>query len=133
MPSITQFCMREPFEARVADDTLAFQVFEPWYRSLPVSCLAGLDVTLDGEPVAADAVTVEIDGVERTLAECDAAVDDVWFIQDPATVRVKGATPADQVRIGVHMNSRIPYIMVGPEVALPKHTVQEELFTVVNA
>jgi hypothetical protein len=135
MTSITQFCMREPYRATASDGTLAFPVVQPWYRSLPVSCLAGLDVTVDGEPVPPGDVTVEVEGIERTLDECAAAHDVVWFIQDAATVRVRGVEvgAGGTARIGVHMTTRVPYIMVGPDTALPKHTVQEATFEVVSA
>jgi hypothetical protein len=133
MASITQFCMREPYRARASDDALAFSVVQPWYRSLPVSCLAGLDVTVDDQPVLAGDITVEVDGVERTLEECAAAHDTVWYIQDAATVRLRGVRVGDTARIGVHMTTRVPYIMVGPGMALPKHTVQEDTFEVVPA
>jgi hypothetical protein len=133
MASITQFCMRAPYRAVVEDGRLAFPVVQPWYRSLPVSCLAGLDVTVDGDPVPAGDITVEVGGVERTLEECAAAHEAVWFIQDEATVRLRDVEVGEAARIGVHMTTRVPYIMVGPGIALPKHTVQEETFEVVSA
>ncbi len=130
MTSITGLVLRQPFTARVEDGNLAFGLAEPWYRSLPVSCITGLDVTVDGVAVPSDDLTITIGGVTRTLAECADAWEDFWFVQEPAVVRASGVQPGDTARIGVHLAMRIPYIMVGPTTALPHHAFGEETFEV---
>jgi hypothetical protein len=128
--SITHIVLHPPFTARVEADGLAFDLHEPWYRSLPVSCLTGLDVSVDGVDVPSDRVTIAIDGVTRTVAECADAWQEFWFVQDPAVVRLAGVDAGPSARIRVHLALRIPYIMVGPATALPHHAIQEETFEV---
>lgn len=130
MTAITEQVLAPPYRARAEGGTLAFELREPWYRSLPVSCIEALQVSADGKDVPPDGVTITINGVERSLAECAAAWEEFWFVQDPATVTLHGFTAEDRVRIGVHLVLRIPYIMVGPKSALPRHIVQEEVLEV---
>lgn len=130
MTSITDLVLHPPFRALAGDEGLRFDLSEPWYRSLPVSCIGGLEVQLDGVPVEPERIALRIDGVTRSIAECADAWQEFWFVQEPAQVTVQGAQVDERVRIGVHLAMRIPYIMVGPETALPHHVVQEETFEV---
>ena len=130
MTSITHIVLHPPFHARVQDGVLAFDLHEPWYRSLPVSCLTGLDVSGDGTNVPAARVSITIAGVTRSVAACADAWEEFWFVQDPAVVQVAGVDVGPPARIGVHLAMRIPYIMVGPATALPHHAIQEETFEV---
>lgn len=130
MTSITHIVLHPPFAARVEDGGLAFELHEPWYRSLPVSCLTGLDVSVEGADVAADRISITIDGVTRSVAECADAWEEFWFVQDPAVVRLAGVEAGATARIRVHLAMRIPYIMVGPATALPHHATQEATFEV---
>jgi hypothetical protein len=128
--SITGLVLHPPYTARVKDGALHFDLFEPWYRSLPVSCITGLDVTVDGAPVPAGDLSITIGGQTRTLAECAQAWEEFWFVQDPAVVRVPGVGTGGHAHIGVHLSMRIPYIMIGPATALPHHAFGEETFEV---
>lgn len=130
MTSISDLVFHAPFVARVREGGLDVDLSMPWYRSLPISCLSGLEVKVDGRAVPADAITLTIGGVTRTVAECVDAWQEFWFVQDPATVHVDGVVPDGAVRIAVHLLQRIPYLMVGPDAALPHHTIQEERFEV---
>jgi len=128
--SITGLVLRPPHTARAADGDLLFDLSEPWYRSLPVSCITDLDVTVDGTRIATEDLSITIGGVTRTLAECADAWEEFWFVQDPALVRASGISAGDSARIGVHLAMRIPYIMIGPATALPHHAFGEETFEV---
>ena len=130
MTSITGIVFHPPFAARAEDGGLSFPLSEPWYRSLPISCITGLDVTVDGKPVPGDQVSLTIAGTTRSVAECADVWEEFWFVQDPAVVHVAGVQAGEKVRIGAHLVMRIPYIMIGPETALPNHAIQEEEFEV---
>lgn len=133
MTSITNIVFHPPFRATTHDGTFAFPLSEPWYRSLPVSCIAGLEVTVNGQTIGSERITIEIGGAKRSVNECADAVDDYWFIQDPAIVSVSGLQVGSTADVTAHLITRIPYIMVGPETALPHHTVQTATFEVVSA
>ncbi|MDL4821090.1 C-glycoside deglycosidase beta subunit domain-containing protein [Actinomadura opuntiae] len=108
-------------ERIIVDDSLAatpdgyeLAVRLPWYRALPVSSIEQLDITLDGVRAPAEAITFEVNGRARTLAEAKQAWDDVWYVLDDGIVRV--AADADVSRgeheLEVTLGVRIPYLPV---------------------
>jgi hypothetical protein len=102
-------------------DHLLLDIRIPWYRSLPLSCVARLDVAIDGISLPLDDAEIDVNGLRHRLDELPDRVDEVWFIQDNARVRVPypGGVPAGAVKdVEVRLDMRIPYIIVGPDSAL---------------
>jgi hypothetical protein len=96
-----------------------------WYRSLPLSCVESVDISIAGKTVAPEELRVLFDGGELRLSELADRVDDWWFVQDPLTVRVPASVPVASGRtvpVSVHVAVRIPYIIIGPDRALVQHT-----------
>ena len=96
-----------------------------WYRSLPVSCVEDVAIVIDGDEVPRDRLRVVRDGAELRLEELAGRVDDWWFVQDPLTVRVPVGSPkapGSEAEVAVHLATRIPYIIIGPDKALVQHT-----------
>lgn len=95
-----------------------------WYRSLPLSCVEDLSVTVAGRTPARDELRVVHDGKELPLDALADLVDEEWFVQDPLTVAFADPSPAaagSEVDVSVHVATRIPYIIIGPEKALVQH------------
>lgn len=96
-----------------------------WYRSLPLSCVEDISVTVAGETASRDDVRVLWDGRELTLDDLADMTDDEWFVQDPLTFAVPSSSPAakgSKVDVQVIVGTRIPYIIIGPDTALVKPT-----------
>jgi hypothetical protein len=94
--------------------TLAVRL--PWYRSLPLSCLESVRVTVDG--VAAHVRSVAIDGFSGPVEDA-AASDATWDVRDPLAVVLEEAVRPGEVRaVGISLAVRIPYIQQAPGVAL---------------
>ena len=96
-----------------------------WYRSLPLSCVEDVAINIDGRAVPRDDLRVVRNGSELTLDELADKVDDWWFVQDPLTVRVPDPAPkrrGSEAAVSVHLATRIPYIIIGPDRALVQHT-----------
>ena len=86
------------------DDSISFDIRIPWYRSLPLSCVEGLDVTVDGTSVpAADDVRIAFDDTTYGLDELPPLYDDWWQVTDPARVTVPRA---ERVRVGAVRDRR---------------------------
>jgi Domain of unknown function (DUF6379) len=99
-----------------------------WYRSLPLSCVENVSVTVAGRTVPRDDVRVRYGGRELTLRDLPGLVDDWWFVQDPLTVVVPDPAPRDPGTEGdvvVELATRIPYIIIGPDTALVQRTKAE--------
>jgi hypothetical protein len=104
-----------------------------WYRSLPLSCLEGIDLTIDDVAAEREALRVRVGDRELGLDELPELDDQWWFVQDALTVVV----PADEPRAGgaevdvdVILATRIPYIIIGPDTALVQRTHVQKVVVV---
>ena len=105
---------------RAADDGFELDVHLNWYRSLPLSSLKTVEVTVNGEAIERDEITWVVNGAEHRLDDLAEHWDETWFVLDPATIRVprplvKAGETAD---VTVRLGNRIPYILIGPNQAL---------------
>jgi len=102
---------------QVLQDGYAFNIRLNWYRSLPVSSVEKLAITIDGEPVPAENIRFEINNRQFRLDELENQVEEFWFVQDSARLHV---LQAGKVAVGethtiyTEMALRFPYIAIGP-------------------
>jgi Domain of unknown function (DUF6379) len=99
-----------------------------WYRSLPLSCVEDVSVTVAGRTAPRDDIRVRYGGRELALGDLADLVDDWWFVQDPLTVLVPDPAPLDpdtESEVIVELATRIPYIIIGPGAALVQRTKAE--------
>jgi len=110
---------------RVTDDGFELDVHPNWYRSLPLSSVSTIEVAVNGEHISRDEITFSVNGAEHGLDELAERWDEMWFVLDPATLRVRrqlvrsGETADVRVRLG----NRVPYLLIGP--GRPLETVTE--------
>jgi hypothetical protein len=116
--------MVRPDALSVRNGRLALAVHLPWYRSLPLSCLESVEVTVDGAPAAVRAV--QVPGFAGTVAE--AADSDVpWDLRDALDVSLDVEASSGAHALEVTVAVRIPYLQVAPGVALVQRaTVRTE-------
>lgn len=106
---------------RVAGDGFELDVHLNWYRSLPLSSVKTVEVTVNGESIPSDEITFVVNGAEHELDELAEHWEEMWFVLDPATLRVKGGRslePGAEADVTVRLGNRIPYILIGPNQAL---------------
>ncbi len=117
---------------RATPDGFELQVRLNWYRSLPLSCLQTLELSVGGAAVARADIRFAINGRERSLAELEELTGEDWFVQDPATLRVR-RSPAlragERVEVSLRLGNRIPYIVTGPASALEQVSTQQLAMT----
>jgi Domain of unknown function (DUF6379) len=94
---------------------LALQIHQHWYRSLPLSSLAVLDLAIDGERVDPTELAVEANGKTFSFDELEGRYDEWWFTTDAVTLHVPrpGAEAKDSYRIELDLGLLIPYLLVG--------------------
>lgn len=106
-------------------------VYLAWYRSLSLSCIEDVEVSLNGVQGGREDLRVIRDGRAYTMGELADLTDEEWFVQDPITVRVPSDAPPEAgecAEVEVRLVTRIPYIIIGPEVALTqKANVKREV------
>jgi hypothetical protein len=105
---------------RATADGFELDVRLNWYRSLPLSSVKTVQLTVNGEEIARDEITFSLNGNECGLDQLSSRWDETWFVLDPATLHihrplVHRGEPAD---ISLVLGSRIPYLLVGPDQAL---------------
>jgi hypothetical protein len=96
-----------------------------WYRSLPLSCLEDISITIAGRTIVRDDIRILRDGRKWTLDELAELVDEEWFVQDALTFLLPDASPekpGSEIDILLTLATRIPYIIIGPGKALVKPT-----------
>jgi hypothetical protein len=83
-----------------------------WYRSLPLSCVASLTLTVDGEVVDAERIRFHVNDRDYALDELAAVHDEFWFVLDTARLRVLADPPlaAGEHEVAVDLAMRIPYL-----------------------
>jgi len=60
----------------------------PDYRSLPLSCIAGIELRMDGEAINSKDIVFRLNGYSHKLEELPGLHQVWWFILDPAELFV---------------------------------------------
>ena len=91
----------------------SFDLRIPWYRSLPLSCVEGLEVALDGDAIVPDRVRISFDGHSYALDELPPLYEEWWQVTDAAHVSVAadGGLAPGAHELDVTLSIRIPYII----------------------
>ncbi len=100
--------------SRSTDDGWALEIHSHWYRSLPLTSLAVVDLAIDGEPVDNASITVEANGKSFAFADLERLDDEWWFTTDAVTLHVprEGIVPGDEHRVELDLGLSIPYLII---------------------
>jgi len=102
---------------RVIEGGYEVQVRLNWYRSLPLSSVEKVQLALDGKMVDPAQIRFGINGHEYRLEQLEDQVEEFWFIQDSAMLRVSQpgvVAKGDSHTIEAEITLRFPYIPIGP-------------------
>jgi hypothetical protein len=102
------------------DGRLKLAVHLPWYRSLPLSCLESVEVSVDGAPAAV--CWVRVPGFAGPVQDAWNS-DATWDLRDPLDVSLDRASEPGTHALEVTVAVRIPYLQVAPGVALVQRAV----------
>ncbi len=117
MGPLDQFMLKE--NALSANDNgIDLVIHSHWYRSLPLSCIGSIDLSINGERIEEEEIQFEHNGKQYRMNELPELYEDWWFILDPAVLHIrrkdlvkKGKTCPVTLELGM----LIPYVLVGPE------------------
>ena len=91
----------------------------PWYRALPASCIADVDLTVDGTAAPKETLRWTMNGREFRLDELPERTDEWWFVTDSAVVSGDVPLAADREHeVEVDLRLYIPYIVTDHGVLL---------------
>lgn len=123
---------------RVHPEGAALSLTLPWYRSLWLSSVSRLEVTLDGAPVAADDLRFELGGRDYRIDELGEQSETLWYLQQHPTLVIRRDEPialGDTLEVGVVGELRLPYMQIapgqdgGPGIYVPNHVRQSLTLT----
>ena len=87
----------------------------PWIRSLPLSAVSGLEVTLDGIPACR--LRILLGSRTFPLAELT-SLPDWWYLQDRLVVVAETVLADGPHDVAVSFSLLIPYLPAGPDAPL---------------
>ena len=99
-------------------DGLAIELSLPWYRSVWLSSVSAVSVSLGGRPVPQEELIIEFGGRRFRPAELTEQWDTLWFIQDRLVAVVPLDQPpaaGDQLDVEAVVELRLPYMQIAPE------------------
>ncbi len=95
----------------------------PWYRSLWLSSVTDIAVSVEGRPIPTEELRVELGERTYRVDELAEQWDTLWFIQDRLVVVVPGEPPAEgqEVDVEVTVDLRLPYMQIAPTKYVTNH------------
>ena len=113
-------------------DGLGIALTVPWYRSLWLSSLSSIAVTVEGREIPTEDLRVELGEQSFAVDELQEQWDLLWFIQDRLVVVVPMEPPAEgqEVEVEVTVDLRLPYMQIAPTKYVTNHASNRRLLTV---
>ena len=102
---------------RTHPDGLALALTLPWYRSLWLSSVSSLRLTVDGQEIPAADLALELCGVRYALPDLPAQSETLWYLQDHPLLIAKTGSPValgEQHTVQLVGELRLPYMQIAP-------------------
>ncbi|MGN7799619.1 C-glycoside deglycosidase beta subunit domain-containing protein [Leifsonia sp. 22587] len=102
---------------RLHPDGFALSLTIPWYRSLWLSSVSTIRLTVDGAEVPEEDLSFELDGVRYAIAELPQQSEKLWYLQSHPSLIVRRERPVDlgETRdVEIHGELRLPYMQIAP-------------------
>ena len=106
-------------DVRRVDNGIAVSVQLPWYRSLWLSAVDDVAVTVNGEAIPTDRLRFALQGREYRIEELPEQWDTLWFVADRPDVLIDlGRAPEqdEQLTVEVVLTMRLLYMQIMPGV-----------------
>jgi hypothetical protein len=105
----------------------------PWYRSLWLSSVSDIAVSVEGREIPKDDLRVELGERSFGVDELQEQWDVLWFIQDRLVVVVPLDEPpaeGQQVDVEVTVDLRLPYMQIAPTKYVTNHATNRRSLAV---
>jgi len=96
---------------------LALALTLPWYRSLWLSSVSSLRLTVDGQDIPAENLSLELGGVRYALPDLPAQSETLWYLQEHPLLIAKTESPValgEQHTVRLIGELRLPYMQIAP-------------------
>jgi hypothetical protein len=108
----------------------------PWYRSLWLSSVSSIAVSVGGRAIPGDDLRVELGERTFRVDELPDQWDVLWFVQDRLVVVVPLDEPpaeGQEVDVEVTVDLRLPYMQIAPQVYVTNHASNRRRLVVQGA
>ena len=98
-------------------DGLALKLTIPWYRSLWLSSVSTLRLTVDGVEIPTDDLAFDIDGTRFAIAELPQQSETLWFLQQHPLLVARLDQPValgERHEVEIFGELRLPYMQIAP-------------------
>ena len=102
---------------RTHSEGLALALTLPWYRSLWLSSVSSLRLTVDGQDVPAENLSLELGGVRYALPDLPAQSETLWYLQEHPLLIATTESPValgEQHTVRLIGELRLPYMQIAP-------------------
>ena len=102
---------------RAHPEGLALALTIPWYRSLWLSSVSSLRLTVDGQEIPSGDLSLELGGVRYALEELPTQSETLWYLQEHPLLIARRDVPValgEQHTIQVLGELRLPYMQIAP-------------------
>ena len=106
-------------DVRRVDNGIAVSVQLPWYRSLWLSAVDDVAVTVNGEAVPRDRLRFELQGQSYRIEELPEQWETLWFVADRPDVLIdldRSPAEGEQLTVEVVLTMRLLYMQIMPGV-----------------
>lgn len=99
-----------------SDNAMLLEVGLPWFRSVPLSCVNGLIVTIGNQQFKTDELQIEVDGVFIELQKLPDSDLGEWFLQDRKRIKIPASINRGELqKVRVQFEMVIPNIFPTPD------------------
>jgi hypothetical protein len=106
-------------DVRRVDGGIAVSVQLPWYRSLWLSAVDDVDVTINGTAIAKDRIRFELEGRSYSVDELPEQSETLWFVADRPDIVIdlgRDVDPGEKLTVEVVLTMRLLYMQIMPGV-----------------
>ena len=106
-------------DVRRVENGIAVSVQLPWYRSLWLSAVDDVAVTVNGEAIPTDRLRFELQGREYRIEELPEQWDTLWFVADRPDVVISlddAPEAGEKIIVEVVLTMRLLYMQIMPGV-----------------
>jgi uncharacterized protein DUF6379 len=105
-------------DVRRLPDGIAVSVQLPWYRSLWLSAVDDVEMTVNGVPVPKDRLRFELQGRSYRIEELPEQSETLWFVADRPDVVAhleEVPAPGESITVEVVLTMRLLYMQIAPQ------------------
>lgn len=104
-------------DVRRVDNGLAVSVQIPWYRSLWLSAVDGVEASVNGESIPTERLRFVLQGISYRVEDLPEQWETLWFVADKPDIVIdlgRDVEPGEKLTVEVVLTMRLLYMQIAP-------------------